>query len=227
MRPKTDQKVYTPNTGTEGRAERRKRLDLNAAQVAGSAVAAVVAAKLASKMGVYGTVLGAGVISVIATCGGSIFQHLLRSTAERVREFGGAATYATRVRGWKRSAIAAALVFGLAMVGITAYELISGQDLSGGRGTTITSVVRGGDSAPRPSPSPYRHQQHQERERHQRQTPGPGTGTGGDDGTPAPTPTTTPATPTPTPTPTPSTTDEPDTGATGGDQPSGSPQPSG
>ncbi|RST06355.1 hypothetical protein, partial [Streptomyces sp. WAC05374] len=180
---------------------KRKRLDLNTAQVAGSAVAAVVAAKLASKMGVYGTVLGAGVISVIATCGGSVFQHLFRSTGERVRGvtaqsvrprarrpgrprvpsvagdprtrppadpatglapgpgsvsgdgFGEATTYGTRVRGWRRSAVAAALVFGVAMAGITAYELVSGEDLSGGRGTTISTVVRGGnDSAPnRPS----------------------------------------------------------------------------
>ncbi|MCX5229233.1 hypothetical protein ABZY16_10905 [Streptomyces sp. NPDC006553] len=157
------------------------------AQVSGSALAAVIAAKLASTLGVYGTILGAGVISVIATCGGPLFQHLFRRTGEQVRdatvaakpkarqvplvpgprddrtlmlgtvrapapyaeepdeEFGTATTHGTRVRGWKRPAIAAALVFGVTMGGITAYELVSGQDFSGKQGTTtFGSVVRGG-----------------------------------------------------------------------------------
>ncbi|MFC8915583.1 hypothetical protein ACFT5C_07400 [Streptomyces sp. NPDC057116] len=234
---------------------KRKRLDLNTAQVAGSAVAAVVAAKLASKMGVYGTVLGAGVISVIATCGGSVFQHLFRSTGERVRGvtaqaarprarrpgrprvpsvagdprarpplgpttglaagpgsaagdgFGEATTYGTRVRGWRRSAVAAALVFGVAMAGITAYELISGEDFSGGKGTTISTVVRGGDdSAPHrpPTPStdpPSTSGPHREDRPHGERSPGPDRGR---DGTPTPTPVPTPdPTPPPTPTPTP------------------------
>ncbi|MGA4954185.1 hypothetical protein [Streptomyces lavendulocolor] len=215
-----------------------KRLDLNAAQVAGSAVAAVVAAKLASKMGVYGTVLGAGVISVVATCGGSVLQHVLGSTGERVRatvraarpragrarpparpggppllrvtadgagrqgEFGGATTYGTRVRGWKRSVLAAAVVFGVAMAGITAYELMSGQDLSGGTGTTVSGVVRGGDSAHRPAgtpppahpqqPSDQHPERHRDEQRPPARTPGPdgdgGTGRGGDPGAPTPTP---------------------------------------
>ncbi|MFE0652414.1 hypothetical protein ACFVZH_27915 [Streptomyces sp. NPDC059534] len=161
------------------------------AQVSGSALAAVIAAKLASTLGVYGTILGAGVISVIATCGGPLFQHLFRRTGEQVRdattaakpkarqvpvaagprddrtlmlgtvrtvpspygeEFGGATTHGTRVRGWKRPAIAAALVFGVTMGGITAYELVSGEDFSGRQGTTtFGSAVRGG-SAGQPAP---------------------------------------------------------------------------
>ncbi|MEU9983499.1 hypothetical protein [Streptomyces sp. NPDC050856] len=188
-----DQKLNKPdgvNNRTEGE---KKRLDLSAAQVAGSAVAAVLAATLASKMGVYGTIAGAGVISVIATCGGSVFQHLFKSTGERVRvvtvqaaapvkgrraplgsrrrgpaagataplpsdvppagdgQFGAATVHGARVRGWKRPVLAAALVFFLAMAGITVYELAAGQDLSGGKGTTVSSVVRGGDARPEPS----------------------------------------------------------------------------
>ncbi|MFF5789832.1 hypothetical protein ACFY8P_33265 [Streptomyces sp. NPDC012693] len=180
----------------------RRRIDLSVAQVSGSAVAAVIAAKLASTLGVYGTIVGAGVISVIATCGGPLFQHLFRRTGEQVRdataaakpkarqvpvaagrrddstlmlgtvrapvpydgEFGTATTHGTRVRGWKRPAIAAALVFGVTMGGITAYELVSGQDFSGTQGTTtFGSVVRGGgstgqgapdeDRTPTPAPS--------------------------------------------------------------------------
>ncbi|MFF4531142.1 hypothetical protein ACFY1P_17935 [Streptomyces sp. NPDC001407] len=65
---------------------KKKRLELSLAQVAGSALAAVVAALLAGKLGVYGTVLGAGVVSVVATSGGTIFQHLFRRTGEQLRE---------------------------------------------------------------------------------------------------------------------------------------------
>ncbi|WP_435865951.1 hypothetical protein [Streptomyces wedmorensis] len=196
---------HRPDTDT-GEAEEekeggRRRIDLSVAQVSGSALAAVIAAKLASTLGVYGTILGAGVISVIATCGGPLFQHLFKRTGEQVRdataaakpkarqvpvaagpqddrtlmlgavpaapspydeEFGDATTHGTRVRGWKRPAIAAALVFGVTMGGITAYELVSGQDFSGTHGsTTFGSAVRGGgagqdapDRDERPAPAP-------------------------------------------------------------------------
>ncbi|MFJ8649613.1 hypothetical protein ACIRNI_26275 [Streptomyces sp. NPDC093546] len=207
-------------TRTKEREGKKRRLDLTVTQVAGSAAAAVVAAKLAAKLGVYGTVLGAGVISVIATCGGPVFQHLLTAAGERVRavrrprstasaepgpahgEFGGATTYRARtlVRGRRRSVIAAALVFVLAMAGITAYELISGQDFSGGGGTTIGSVVRGGGSERSrpvtPHEDPYR-----------QQAPSPDRDPGAHTD-PAPTPPPTPdpdtTSPTPPPTPTPS-----------------------
>ncbi|MER5205751.1 hypothetical protein [Streptomyces sp. NPDC002825] len=210
------------------------------AQVSGSALAAVVAAKLASTLGVYGTILGAGVISVIATCGGPLFQHLFKRTGEQVRdvtaaakpkarqvpvpagpqddrtlllttvpaplpsdeEFGEATTHGTRVRGWKRPAIAAALVFGVTMGGITAYELVAGQDFSGRQGTTtFGSAVRGGGSAERDAP-----------DRQQDPAPAPSgsaDGTGrqqGGTGTPTTgaTPTREPATGTPSAEPTPS-----------------------
>ncbi|GAA0924399.1 hypothetical protein [Streptomyces rhizosphaericus] len=62
------------------------RIELSAAHVAGSALAAVAAAVLASKLGVYGTILGAGVVSVVATAGGTLFQHLFRRTGEQIKE---------------------------------------------------------------------------------------------------------------------------------------------
>lgn len=219
---------------------KERRIDLSLPQVAGSAVAAVAAAVAASQLGVYGTILGAGVMSVVATCGGSVFQHFFRRTGEQIREvtvqvkhpgrevtvhtretsgarvpkkrtrrptagtpsratsgtpdgatdattvmpavdattvlrraddpdrtrmlrpldatqllttgrpdpdeeFSEATTHGTRIRGWKRSALGAAVVFVLTMAGITTYELISGNDLSGGQGTTVGSVVRGGE----------------------------------------------------------------------------------
>jgi hypothetical protein len=133
--------------------------------VAGSALAAVVAAKLASSFGVYGTILGAGLVSAIATCGGTVFQHFFRRTGEQWKvkrtaerplvtadvasgpsltgEFGEGTVYRARVRSWKRPVIAAALVFGVTMGGITAYELVSGHNLSGGASTTVGDALSG------------------------------------------------------------------------------------
>ncbi|MFE5136748.1 hypothetical protein ACFRDV_03595 [Streptomyces fagopyri] len=147
----------------------RRRLDLSLPQVAGSAVAAVVAAKLASYFGVYGTILGAGLVSVVATCGGTVFQHFFKRTGEQIRdvtvqakpaapgdrsfpaqgtgeftpsvpgEFGEGTVYRARVTSWKRPLVAAALVFGVTMAGVTTYELVSGQSFSGD-GTSSTTV---------------------------------------------------------------------------------------
>ncbi|GGU47891.1 hypothetical protein GCM10010211_10060 [Streptomyces albospinus] len=66
--------------------KKEKRIDLSLAQVSGSALAAAVAAYLAGQLGVYGTIIGAGVVSVVATTGGSIFQHLFRRTGEQIKE---------------------------------------------------------------------------------------------------------------------------------------------
>ncbi|MEW2178959.1 hypothetical protein AB0890_21835 [Streptomyces sp. NPDC005406] len=267
--------VQKPESDTE---PGERRIDLSLPQVAGSAVAAVAAAVAASQLGVYGTILGAGVMSIVATCGGSVFQHFFRRTGEQIREvtvqvkhpgrevtvhtrqtrdggdpdarwetagtrvalrrtggsadatamlrpldattvlrqvgpadgpgggipqdadattvlrpvdattvlrkvtadpdrtqligtphgtrrftaapapddeFTEATTHGTRIRGWKRSALGAALVFVVSMIGITTFELVSGNDLSGGQGTTVGSVVRGergpGSSDPAPS----------------------------------------------------------------------------
>ncbi len=199
------------------------RLDLSVAQVAGSAVAAVVAAVLASQLGVYGTIIGAGVVSVVATSGGTVFQHLFRRTGEQIREvtvhakpkarqvpahdprgygqegregadatrtrvlrtvtvstdlsnaglpdeeFSEATTHGTRVRGWKRSVLGAVLVFVVAMGGITAYELITGDGLGGGRGSTVGTVFRGGEQ--------HQHQKETPPSQVPEETPGSGSAT--------------------------------------------------
>jgi hypothetical protein len=145
-----------------------KRIDLSVPQVAGSAVAAVVAAKLASYFGVYGTILGAGVVSAVATCGGSVFQHFFRRTGEQFRdatvtaprtqrpreqvppasgEFNEGTVYRARVRTWRRPLVAAALVFGVTMAGITACELVAGTSFSGGHGTTVSGAVTRGTTS--------------------------------------------------------------------------------
>ncbi|MFD5556055.1 hypothetical protein ACFWIA_19725 [Streptomyces sp. NPDC127068] len=182
-----------PRTGigagdTEG--DGKRKWDLNVPQVAGSAVAAVVAAKLASNAGVYGTILGAGLVSVVVTCGGAVLQHFFTRTGEQIRgaagqakprvrqvpagegapgvrgehpPFGGypdpertrapgaygeGTVHRVRVRWWKRPLLAAALVFGVTMGGITAYELVAGESFGGGGGTTIGEAVTGGGGKP-------------------------------------------------------------------------------
>ncbi|MFD9488072.1 hypothetical protein ACFWBX_29735 [Streptomyces sp. NPDC059991] len=226
-----------PDSGTK---QDEKRLDLSVPQVAGSALAAIAAAVLASRLGVYGTILGAGVVSVVATCGGTVFQHLFRRTGEQLRdvtvpslpkprrdpgfpayedtregEFGAATVHGTRLRGWKRSALGAAVVFALAMGGITTYELASGGELGGGKGgTTFGSVVNGGGGGGKSS------EKDSEPERRTPHTPGtgadggtssspdPGKATGGTattGGTSGPGDTSGPGGTTPSPAPTPST----------------------
>ncbi|MCW7947204.1 hypothetical protein AAW14_35925 [Streptomyces hygroscopicus] len=155
-----------PDVGAEGEAgteARKKRLDLSVPQVAGSAVAAVVAAKLASYFGVYGTILGAGLVSTVATCGASVFQHVFRHTGEQIRgtgggaaqsgrrehrapapgEFGEGTVYRAGARGRRRPVIAAALVFGVTMAGITSYELVPGNGFGGGSSTTVGDALTG------------------------------------------------------------------------------------
>ncbi|MFD4523393.1 hypothetical protein ACFWP7_05565 [Streptomyces sp. NPDC058470] len=159
-----------PDVGAESGVDEevsRKRLDLSVPQVAGSAVAAVVAAKLASYFGVYGTMLGAGLVSVVATCGGTVFQHFFRRTGEQIRdvtvqarprtqqtaaagEFTEGTVYRARVRSWKRPVAAAVLVFGVTMASITTYELVAGHSFSDSRGTTVGDALKGSGS---PSPS--------------------------------------------------------------------------
>ena len=85
MRETTRVQEVGPRSGEEPQQD-EKRIDLSVPQVAGSAVAAVAGAVAASQLGVYGTVIGAGVMSVVATTGGSVFQHLFRRTGEQFRD---------------------------------------------------------------------------------------------------------------------------------------------
>ncbi|WP_436739320.1 hypothetical protein [Streptomyces sp. BBFR102] len=85
MREITQVKETGSRSG-EAPQQDERRIDLSVPQVAGSAVAAVAGAVAASQLGVYGTVIGAGVMSVVATTGGSVFQHLFRRTGEQIRD---------------------------------------------------------------------------------------------------------------------------------------------
>ncbi|MEU9417504.1 hypothetical protein [Streptomyces sp. NPDC048272] len=152
----------------------KKKLDLSVAQIAGTSTATVAAALLASQMGVYGTIFGAGVVSVVATAGGPVVQHLFRRTGDQLREsarpkarqvpdvhkdqaadgsllpgaalpadeFGEATVHGTRVRGWKRTAVASGAAFALALGGLGTYEAIAGTSVSQGGGTILSGGTR-------------------------------------------------------------------------------------
>ncbi|MFI9720094.1 hypothetical protein ACIHFE_10605 [Streptomyces sp. NPDC052396] len=249
-----------------GAKAKGKRLELSVAQVAGSALAAALAALLAGKLGVYGTVIGAGVVSVVATTGGTVFQHLFRRTGEQMREatvqaarprtrqvpapeedrtrlmpqaaepparpahsgaYSEGTLHGTRVRGWKRSLLAAGAVFVLAMGTLTVVELTSGASADGGGGTTIGQIIQrdkparkqeqrpdSGDHSPGP-----RHSQTGNGQTGGPATPSPGASQpGGDTGKQSPTPSATPsngdAKPSPSQTPGPS--GMPDSGKSSG-----------
>ncbi|MET9885924.1 hypothetical protein ABZZ20_22850 [Streptomyces sp. NPDC006430] len=234
--------------------EQKKQLDLSVTQIAGSSLATVAAALLASQLGVYGTILGAGVVSVVATAGGPVIQHFFKRTGDQLRgtarpgarqvprpaaqegyddalplraappggEFGEATVHGTRVRGWKRTAVASGAAFALALGGLGAYEAFSGTAISQGGGTIWSGGTRtAGDerpAAPREEPGTVGKGG---------RTPGAGTSPsasqsdGGRSPAPDPSPsdpggpTPSPSPPTPSPEPTPSATPTPTPSADG------------
>jgi hypothetical protein len=62
-----------------------ERLNLNATQVAAGALASVTSAVVASRFGVGGTLIGAGLASVVTTTGSTLYSHVLRRTSSRAR----------------------------------------------------------------------------------------------------------------------------------------------
>jgi hypothetical protein len=61
-------------------------LEVTGVQVAASTLASVSAAGVASLFGVHGTVIGAGVASVVATVGAAVYQRGLDRTSARLQE---------------------------------------------------------------------------------------------------------------------------------------------
>lgn len=62
---------------------REKKTQVSPAQVGGAALASVTAAFLGSRLGVAGTVVGAGLTSVIITIGGALYQRSIEKTREK------------------------------------------------------------------------------------------------------------------------------------------------
>ncbi|WXK02508.1 hypothetical protein REH65_15545 [Saccharopolyspora sp. ID03-671] len=73
------------DSAEEDRPEKQseKKMQVSPAQVGGAALASATAAFLGSRLGVAGTVLGAGLTSVIITVGGALYQRSFEKTREK------------------------------------------------------------------------------------------------------------------------------------------------
>jgi hypothetical protein len=100
--PRTDHPVaprasdVPPSAGPDGpevppRAPREPVLGVSGAQVAGGVLASVSAAVVTSFFGVAGTVVGAGVVSIMITVGSAVYGYGIRRTQAKLR-----ATHLTR-----------------------------------------------------------------------------------------------------------------------------------
>ncbi len=139
--------------------EPEKGLGLSAAQVVGSALAAVSAAVASSFLGVAGTIIGAALASVFATIGSAVYTASLRRGHEVVLRTGTArpTDWASRLRStltglsWRRIGLGAAAALVLALGTLTALERFAGAPVSAiaqsedGGGTTLGKVISGGD----------------------------------------------------------------------------------
>lgn len=144
-----------------------------AVQVLTGGLAAITAALLGSTLGVAGTVLGAGVASVVTTIAAAAYARSIQHTRARVRlaqgrvagradepePDGGTESGEDQEQSRRLSRpaliVATVLTFALGMLAITGFEWISGHRVSGGQGTTIGGIVRpqpGPTTVERPSP---------------------------------------------------------------------------
>jgi hypothetical protein len=133
--------------------EPRDRLELSAAQVAASSLAAVSAAVLCSYFGVAGTVIGTAVASVVATIGSSLYSYSLRRTRnrlQRLHQAGAAAPPVTAVLAtarhqgrrllpklpWKIVLLGTANVFVFSIAVVTGIEGLINEPLSNAVGVS-------------------------------------------------------------------------------------------
>lgn len=68
------------------RQQHSDRPQLNVAQVAGGALAAVTSAVIASRFGLGGTLIGAALASIVSTIGAALYSHAFRRTGSKVRD---------------------------------------------------------------------------------------------------------------------------------------------
>lgn len=181
----------------------------NVTQIVGGALAAVTTAAVGSRLGYAGTLVGAGIASVLAAFASTLYTKGLERTRDGVRKIvlrdaDGHTKVLTvpdedqtetrpKKSGWRRPlavfggiAATAAVTFVVAMGVVTGWEFGTGQTLDGRTGTTIGQVSNRQSTKPTPSAS----------------------ATATPSATPSATPTET-ATATPTPTPSATSTDTP------------------
>ena len=145
-------------------------IELSAPQIVGGALAAASAAVASSWLGVAGTVLGAVVVSVIATVGTALYSHSLERSSKVLRETlpieratarpprrprprGATAAGSSPSRSgrrWPALVVTATATCVLALALLTAFEALVGKPAStltgsgdgdGGGGTTVSRLV--------------------------------------------------------------------------------------
>jgi small-conductance mechanosensitive channel len=154
--------------------ERKHRVEIDWLTTAAGALAAVSSAVLLSTLGAAGTIIGAALGSVIATVGSAVYSQGLSESRERLaqahaaarRKVGGAqaevlragrdedeppppSSWRDRLRAlpWRRISLVAAGLFAIAVVALTAFEMIAGEPVSaitggtnGDSGTTLSHL---------------------------------------------------------------------------------------
>ena len=139
--------------------------ELRVTNLLGGALAAITGAVVASFFGVFGTLAGAGVMSIFMALATAGYAHSLAAghrwlRRTLLRRAGGdtdAGTPGVQPIRWQRVAVAAAVVFTVAMGAVTTVEaaarrplasLLGSQPPSGG--STSVGVVVGQSAAPTP-----------------------------------------------------------------------------
>lgn len=152
-----------------------EKVRLSLTQIIGAALAAMVAAVAASFLGVYGTIIGAALMSVISTAGAVLYEQTVHRSKDKLNDLrnrregssgqNGSRGLWNRVRSrlrkpgwWKPVGAVSLAVFAVALGTVTVIELgigksltavVTGQQSSGG--TSIGTVVTGGGGNPDPS----------------------------------------------------------------------------
>lgn len=147
----------------------------NVTQIVGGALAAVTTAAVGSRLGYAGTLVGAGIASVLAAFASTLYTKGLERTRDGVRKIvlrdaDGHTKVLTvpdedqtetrpKKSGWRRPlavfggiAATAAVTFVVAMGVVTGWEFGTGQTLDGRTGTTIGQVSNRQPST-KPTPS--------------------------------------------------------------------------
>ncbi|HEX4702448.1 MAG TPA: hypothetical protein VH352_10010 [Pseudonocardiaceae bacterium] len=114
-----------------------RKPDIKLSQLIATALAAITAAFLGSRLGTAGTIIGAGMASIVSTVAGALYQHSLDHRSNRVR----------------MAAMVTVATFVIGMAAVTGFELLNHGPISGGdNGTTVGSLF--GQSTVRPKSHP-------------------------------------------------------------------------
>jgi hypothetical protein len=146
--------------------------DSQAVKVAAGSLAALTAAWIGSRLGVVGTIAGAGIAAAATSGTTAIYEHSLSKAASKARDLrasrfrpkaGSEDTVPIRIADlavgavkkrqprWRWAAIGGA-VFAISIVVLTLIEAGVGHPISGGnQGTTLTGFLGGRTTGPKPT----------------------------------------------------------------------------